>query len=36
MIKKNELSQTLHRQMEESKKLDAVIRENLEGLGYGG
>jgi len=31
-----ELTQTLYRQMEESEKLDAVIRENLEGLGYGG
>ena len=30
-----ELTQTLYRQMEESKKLDAVIRENLEVLGYG-
>lgn len=36
MIKKNDLSQTLYRQMAESEKLDAVIRENLEGLGYGG
>ena len=24
-----------YRQMEESEKLDAVIRKNLEGLGYG-
>jgi type I restriction enzyme M protein len=31
-----ELTQTLYRQMDESEKLDAVIRENLEGLGYGG
>jgi type I restriction enzyme M protein len=31
-----DLSQTLYRQMEESEKLDAVIRENLEVLGYGG
>jgi type I restriction-modification system DNA methylase subunit len=31
-----ELTQTLYRQMEESEKLDAVIRGNLEGLGYGG
>ncbi|MFO7606286.1 MAG: N-6 DNA methylase [Desulfurivibrionaceae bacterium] len=30
-----ELSQTLYRQMGESEKLDAVIRENLEALGYG-
>ena len=30
-----ELSQTLYRQMKESAKLDAVIRRNLEGLGYG-
>lgn len=34
--KMSELSQTLYRQMEESAKLDAVIRENLGGLGYGG
>jgi type I restriction enzyme M protein len=33
--KMTELSQTLHRQMAESEKLDAVIRENLEVLGYG-
>ncbi len=31
-----ELSQALYRQMAESEKLDAVIRRNLEGLGYGG
>ncbi|MEJ1336735.1 MAG: class I SAM-dependent DNA methyltransferase [Candidatus Sedimenticola sp. (ex Thyasira tokunagai)] len=31
-----DLSQTLYRQMIESEKLDAVIRENLTGLGYGG
>jgi type I restriction enzyme M protein len=31
-----ELSQTLYRQMAESEKLDAVIRRNLEALGYGG
>jgi len=31
-----ELTQTLYRQMAESEKLDAVIRENLEALGYGG
>jgi type I restriction enzyme M protein len=30
-----ELTQTLYRQMEESQRLDAVIRENMEGLGYG-
>ncbi len=30
-----ELSQTLYRQMAESEKLDVVIRENLEALGYG-
>ncbi|MEH6564730.1 MAG: class I SAM-dependent DNA methyltransferase [Halopseudomonas sp.] len=30
-----ELSQTLYRQMKESAELDAVIRRNLEGLGYG-
>jgi type I restriction enzyme M protein len=30
-----ELTQTLYRQMEEAEKLDAVIRENLETLGYG-
>ncbi|SDS98509.1 type I restriction enzyme M protein [Halopseudomonas litoralis] len=29
-----ELSQTLYRQMKESTELDAVIRRNLEGLGY--
>ncbi|MDQ2077789.1 class I SAM-dependent DNA methyltransferase [Marinimicrobium sp. ABcell2] len=31
-----ELTKTLYQQMEESQKLDAVIRENLEVLGYGG
>ena len=31
-----ELTQTLYRQMEESARLDAVIKENLAGLGYGG
>ena len=31
-----ELTQTLYHQMDESEKLDAVIRENLEALGYGG
>jgi type I restriction enzyme M protein len=30
-----ELSQTLYQQMDEAEKLDAVIRNNLEGLGYG-
>lgn len=30
-----ELTQTLYRQMDESERLDAVIRENLEVLGYG-
>lgn len=34
--KMTELTQTLYRQMVESEKLDAVIRENLEVLGYGG
>ena len=29
------MSQTLYGQMEESAKLDEVIRKNLEGLGYG-
>ena len=33
--KMTELSQTLYAQMEESTKLDDVIRKNLEGLGYG-
>jgi type I restriction enzyme M protein len=33
--KMTELSQTLYGQMEESEKLDAVIRKNLEVLGYG-
>nr|WP_320017526.1 hypothetical protein [uncultured Desulfobacter sp.] len=33
--KMTEMSQTLYAQMEESTKLDAVIRENLEVLGYG-
>jgi len=32
--KMTELSQTLYAQMEESAKLDEVIRKNLEGLGY--
>ena len=30
-----EMSQTLYRKMEESAKLDVVIRKNFEGLGYG-
>ena len=30
-----DLTQPLYRQMEESGKLDAAIRKNLEGLGYG-
>jgi type I restriction enzyme M protein len=30
-----ELSQTLYQQMDEAEKLDAVIRKNLEVLGYG-
>jgi len=30
-----DLSQTLYKQMEESEKLDDVIRKNLEALGYG-
>ena len=33
--KMSELSRTLYTQMEESEKLDEVIRKNLEGLGYG-
>ena len=33
--KMTEMSQTLYTQMEESTKLDEVIRKNLEGLGYG-
>ncbi|MBL7012536.1 MAG: SAM-dependent DNA methyltransferase [Kiritimatiellales bacterium] len=33
--KMTEMSQTLYAQMEESAKLDDVIRKNLEGLGYG-
>ncbi len=33
--KMTELSQTLYEQMEESAKLDEVIRKNLEDLGYG-
>ncbi|WP_182407536.1 class I SAM-dependent DNA methyltransferase [Psychrobacter sp. GP33] len=34
-IKMAELSQTLYAQMQASERLDAVIRQNLEGLGYG-
>ncbi|MGG7056523.1 type I restriction-modification system subunit M [Nitrosomonas sp. ANs5] len=34
--KMTELSQTLYRQMDEAVRLDAEIRKNLEGLGYGG
>ena len=30
------LTQKLYQQMEESEKLDAVIKGNLKGLGYGG
>jgi type I restriction enzyme M protein len=33
--KMTEMSQTLYGQMEESLRLDEVIRKNLEGLGYG-
>jgi type I restriction enzyme M protein len=33
--KMTEMSQMLYAQMEESAKLDDVIRQNLEGLGYG-
>ncbi len=33
--KMTELSQTLYSQMKESEKLDAVIRKNLQVLGYG-
>ena len=33
--KMTELTRTLYRQMEESGKLDAMIKENLAGLGYG-
>ena len=33
--KMKELSQTLYQQMQEADKLDAVIRQNLEVLGYG-
>jgi type I restriction enzyme M protein len=33
--KMSEMSQTLYAQMEESAKLDEIIRKNLEGLGYG-
>ena len=33
--KMSELTQTLYQQMAESEKLDAVIKHNLMGLGYG-
>jgi len=33
--KMTDLTKTLYKQMEESKRLDEVIRKNLEGLGYG-
>lgn len=33
--KMTELSQTLYAQMAESEKLDQVIRQNLNSLGYG-
>ena len=33
--KMQELSQTLYQQMQDAEKLDAVIRRNLEVLGYG-
>ena len=33
--KMKEMSQTLYTQMAEAKKLDEVIRQNLEVLGYG-
>ena len=33
--KMKDLSSTLYAQMEESAKLDAIIRDNLKGLGYG-
>jgi type I restriction enzyme M protein len=33
--KMTELTQTLYSQMAESEKLDAMIKENLAGLGYG-
>lgn len=35
-VKMNDLTKTLYEQMEESEKLDAEIRKNLEALGYGG
>lgn len=34
-VKMSELSQTLYQQMQEANKLDAVIKQNLEVLGYG-
>ncbi len=33
--KMTDFTQTLYRQMAEAEKLDAIIRENLKGLGYG-
>jgi len=33
--KMSELTRTLYSQMQEGEKLDAVIRKNLEVLGYG-
>lgn len=33
--KMTELSQALYAQMQQAQELDAVIRRNLEGLGYG-
>ncbi len=35
MNKRLELTQTLYRQRLESERLDGVIKESLEGLGYG-
>ena len=34
-VKMTELSATLYAQMREGEELDAVIRKNLEALGYG-
>ena len=33
--KMGDLSKTFYKQMKESEKLDAIIRKNLEVLGYG-
>ena len=33
--KMRDLTQTLYQQMAEAEKLDAVIKQNLAGLGYG-